>query len=122
MTAIGRFLIAFADASKLRTNLSKSEIFPMRCLEEKIVAALECIPARWGSFPCTYLGLPLHHSPHKAVHFQPLLDKVGARLTAWWYMHFTRKGRVPLCRLMLSSIIIYHLAVFRLPKWIIRKL
>ena len=41
-------------------------------------------PARRGAFPCTYTRLPLHHSRLKAIQFQPLVDKMGARLAGWW--------------------------------------
>ena len=72
-----QILASFADASSLRTNLAKSVILPVRCSEEQIVAALAHFPATRGSFPCTYLGLPLHHSRLKAVHFFSLF------LTSW---------------------------------------
>ena len=79
-----RILQVFGDASGLCTNLHKSEAFPICCTEEQILAALAIFPAKRGAFPCTYLGLPLHHSRLKAVHFQPLIDKIGARLAGWW--------------------------------------
>jgi hypothetical protein len=79
------------------------------------VAALAVFPARRGSFPCTYLGLPLHHSRLKAVYFQPLIDKIGKRLARWWGKLFTRAGKVILCRSVLSSMVLYHLVVFKLP-------
>ena len=117
-----KILEIFADATGLRTNLAKSVILPVRCTEEQIAAALTHFPATRGSFPCTYLGLPLHHSRLKAVHFQPLLDKLGARLAGWLGRHFTRAGRVLLCRVVLSSMAIYHLAALRLPKGILRRI
>jgi hypothetical protein len=64
----------------------------------------------------------LHHSRIKAKNFQPLLDHLGARLAGWWAMHFTRAGRVLLCRSVLSSMVLYHLAIFKLPKWIIKRI
>ena len=70
----------------------------------------------------TYLGLPLHHSRLKAVRFQPLLDRIEARLAGWWGRHFTWAGRVLLGRTVLSSMVIYHLAVFKLSNLIIRKI
>ena len=92
MQVVCHLLDAFGRASGLRTNLEKSEAFPIQCSEEQILAALAIFPAKRGSFPCTYLGLPLHHSRLKAVHFQPLIDKLGTRLAGWWGKHFTRAG------------------------------
>lgn len=122
MRVVRQILATFGDASGLRTNLAKSEAFPIQYTEEQISAALQIFPAKRGEFPCTYLGLPLHHSRLKAIHFQPLIDKLGARLTGWWGKHFTRAGRVLLCRSVLSAMVIYHLVVFKLPKWIIRQI
>ena len=104
------------------TYLIKSEAFPIGCTEAQIEVALEIFPARRGSFPCTYLGLPLHHSRLKMVHFQPLLDKIGSRLAGWWGKHFTRAGRVVLCQSVFTSMVLYHLAVFKLPKWVIKRI
>jgi hypothetical protein len=115
-------LLAFGEASGLCTNLSKSEAFPIGWIEEQVAVALKIFPAKRGSFPCTYLGLPLHHSKLKIVHFQPLIDKIGSRLAGWWGKHFTRAGRVVLCRSVLTSMVLYHLAVFRLPKWVIMRI
>ncbi|KAM0886337.1 hypothetical protein ACQ4PT_029742 [Festuca glaucescens] len=122
MQVVCAILHAFGDATGLRTNLAKSEAFPIACTEEQIVAALAVFPAKRGNFPCTYLGLPLHHSRLKAVHFQPLIDKIGKRLAGWWGKHFTRAGRVILCRSVLSSMVLYHLAVFKLPVWVLRRI
>jgi hypothetical protein len=122
MEALCHILGIFGDASGLRTNLNKSEAFPIGCSEAQITEALSIFPAKRGSFPCTYLGLPLHYARLKAIHFQPLLDKLGARLAGWWGKHFTRMGRVLLCRAVLSSMVLYHLAVFKLPRWITRKI
>jgi hypothetical protein len=106
----------FEDATGLSTNLQKSEAFPIRCTEQ-VLAALAIFPTKRGFFSCTYLGLPLHHSRLKAVNFQSLLDRLGVRLAVWWAIHFTRAGRVFQCR---SVLVLYHLAVFKLPKWIIQ--
>jgi hypothetical protein len=76
MCVVRQILATFGDASGLRTNLAKSEAFPIRCTEEQILAALQTFPAKRGEFPCTYLGLPLHHFMLKAIHFRPLIDKL----------------------------------------------
>jgi hypothetical protein len=65
--------------------------------------------------PLHHSRLPLHHSRLKAVHFQPLIDKIGKRLAGWWGKHFTRAGKVILCRSVLSSMVLYHLVVFKPP-------
>ena len=51
MIAARNILGIFADASGLRTNLAKSEIFPIRCTDEQVVAALERFLARAAATP-----------------------------------------------------------------------
>jgi hypothetical protein len=41
---------------------------------------LDGLPASVNSFPCRYLGLPLHPKKLRKVDFMPLLDKVGGKL------------------------------------------
>ena len=43
-------------------------------------------------------------------------------MAGWLGKHFTRAGRVLLCRDVLSSMIVYHLAVLKLPKWIVKRI
>ena len=120
--AVQVILEAFGNATGLRTNLAKTEIFPIRCTEEQMVEALEVFPAKRGVFPCTYLGLPLHYAKLKATNFQPLIDKIGARLAGWRGKHFTRAGRVVLARAVLSSMVTYYLTIFALPKWVLKRI
>ena len=62
---LGWTLMWFEVFSRLRINLSKSEIIPMGRVSnvETLTAELGC---GVGSLPTTYLGLPLR-APHKTV-------------------------------------------------------
>ena len=122
LLVVSKILEKFGDATGLHTNLAKTEIFPIRCTDAQIAAALTCFPARQGSFPCTYLGLPLHFARLKAANFQPLIDKIGARLVGWRGKHFTRAGRVILAKAVLSSMVTYYLRIFILLNWVIRRI
>ncbi|KAM0906298.1 hypothetical protein ACQ4PT_016861 [Festuca glaucescens] len=120
--AITTILTCFDGATGLKTNLTKMEIFPVRCDEDQIAAAIHIFLAKQGSFPCIYLGLPLHFARLKVVSFQLLIDKIGARLAGWKGKHFTRAGRVGLARSVLSSMVTYYLTIFILPKWVLRRI
>ena len=65
------------------------------------------------------MGLLLHHSRLKATYFQPLIYKIGARLAGWWGKHFTKAGKFVRCRSVLTAMVLYHMAVFKLPKWML---
>jgi hypothetical protein len=45
------------------------------------------------SFPCRYLGLPLHSKKLRKVDFIPLLDKIGGKLPSWKGKLMTKAAR-----------------------------
>jgi hypothetical protein len=53
-----KILEIFGEASGLKTNIQKNNVYPIRCGEE-VVTLQELLPCEISSFPCKYLGLPL---------------------------------------------------------------
>lgn len=74
------------------------------------------------SFPCTYLGLPLHLRQLRRVDIQPLIDKVASRLPTWKGKFLNRAGRLKLVNSVLSSIPTYFLTVLVPKKWMLKRL
>ena len=68
------------------------------------------------------MGLPLHVRQIRWVDIQPLIDKVGTRLSAWKGRLLNKAGRLRLVNYVLTSIPTYHLTVFRVQKWAIKKI
>lgn len=122
MRTIARVLRVFGDASGLLVNLEKTEIFPIQCQANDLQECLIHFPAKLGSFPCTYLGLPLHFRKLRKIELQPLIDKVGAKLQPWVGRNFARAGRVVLTRSVLTAVGIFHMSVLHLPKWARKKI
>jgi hypothetical protein len=56
---------------------SKMEVYPISCNDLPLEEILEGFPAHVSSFPCRYLGLPLHMKKLSKIALMPLLDKVG---------------------------------------------
>ena len=103
------------------TNTDKSAVYPVRCEGLDLQHIMEPFRCPIKSFPCTYLGLPLHVRQLKRVEIQPLIDKVGAKLTAWKGKFLNKAGRLRLLNSVLSSMPTYYLTVFKLQKWAIKK-
>ena len=58
----------------------------------------------------------------RRIDVQPLIDKVGRRLTAWKGRLMNKAGRLRLVNVVLTSIPTYYLTVFKLQKWAIKKI
>jgi hypothetical protein len=68
-----------------------------------------------GKLPCTYLGLPLWIGRVRREDEQVLVDKVAGKL-------LNKSGRLTLVNSVLSSVVLYHMTVFPLSKWAIKKI
>ena len=105
----------FGEASGLRTNVQKSSVHPIQCLEEQRMILQNHIPCQISEFPCKYLGVPL--SPHKLTNaqVQPIVDRIADRLPGWKADLLTRAGRCTLVQFVLTSMMVYLLLAVDLP-------
>uniref|UniRef100_A0A803PZS1 Reverse transcriptase domain-containing protein n=1 Tax=Cannabis sativa TaxID=3483 RepID=A0A803PZS1_CANSA len=110
----------FCGVSSLKVNLNKSQLLGI-CLEEEVVAQnTEVIGCKVGTWPMTYLGMPLGGSPRKDIFWEPVLDKCAKRLDGWKCSFLSRGGRLTLIQSVLSSLPIYYLSLFKAPKIVIK--
>ncbi|KAL5578918.1 hypothetical protein UlMin_011360 [Ulmus minor] len=69
-----------------------------------------------GSWPMKYLGLPLGGNPISAEFWNPVIEKVGKRLDGWKKAFLSKGGRLTLIQSVLSTIPIYLMFLFKMPK------
>ena len=105
----------FGEASGLRTNVQKSTVLPIQCMEEHRSIIQTHLPCQISDFPCTYLGVPF--SPHKLskTQVQPIIEKIADRLPGWKADLLTKAGRNILVQSVLTSMLIYLLLALDLP-------
>jgi hypothetical protein len=115
-------LDTFSQASGLKTNIQKSEIFFITCSGIDLGSTLQEFPTTIKEFPCCYLGLPLHKRKLRKIYFVPLLDKVGGKLPGWKGKYMTKAVKAQLVNSVMIAIVTYHVIVFPLPKWLIKKI
>jgi hypothetical protein len=74
-------------------------------------------PINLSSFPCSYLGLPLHFKrlPKSAV--SPLIQRIGNRLPGWKWNLLAYPGREVLVKSVLSAMPTHFLIICKLPRW-----
>jgi hypothetical protein len=71
-----------------------------------------------GSFPCSYLGLPLGVKKPKKVEVQPLLDRAQSRLKGGKGKMMSFKGRLILINSVITATATYFLTAFPPTPWL----
>ena len=107
--------------SGLRINLNKSEIIPIRPVDnvEELESELGC---GIGSLPTSYIGLPLGAN-HKALGvWDSVEERFRKRLASWKIQYISKGGRLTLIRSTLSNLPIYYLSLFRMPQKVCARL
>jgi hypothetical protein len=91
LTYISRVLTCFEAVTGLRVNMSKSEMVPIREVENLATLAgiLSC---RKGTLSMTYLGMPLGSSFKAVAEWNPIIEKVERRLAGWKKFYLSPGG------------------------------
>ena len=111
----------FEVASGLKINLAKSEVIPVREVEDinELVVELGC---RVGALPIVYLGLPLGINHKATTMWDEVEERMRRRLALWKKQYLSKGGRITLINSTLANIPIYQLSFFRMPKLVAKRL
>lgn len=102
--------------SGLKINFQKSEIVMIQQDEQKTVFYAELFNCAIGEWPIKYLGVPVSHSRLHVIDWVPVENKLEKRLDSWQGGSLTLGGRKMLIDTSLTSIPIYHMSMYLLPK------
>ena len=113
---LGWILMWFEAFFGLRISLSKSEIIPVGTVSnvETLAIELGCVV---GSLPTTYLGFQKSVGPWDSIE-----ERFRKRLTSWKRQYISKGGRLTLIHSTLSSLPIYFLSLFRIPRLVCARL
>lgn len=75
-----------------------------------------------GRMPFSYLGVRVGIRSNCAAEWNPVVKKIRNRLKKWEDSKISFGGRITLLNLVLSSIPIYYLSFYRLPKKNLREI
>ncbi|CAA7024778.1 unnamed protein product [Microthlaspi erraticum] len=122
LKAILEVLSTFNEISGLALNPRKSLLFLDGNDSVATASMAESFGLLPGSLPVKYLGLPLLPHKMRKQDYQPLIDRVTARISSWPVKRLSFAGRLQLIQSVLSSMVNFWAAVFPLPMSCIKKL
>jgi hypothetical protein len=114
-------LNSFADSTGLHVNYHKSNIYPINVLEQKMTVLANTFHYKDGSFPFTYLGLPLGLKKPKLEAFLPLIQKIERRLAST-AIFLSQAGRLQMVNAVFSSLSTYYMCTLKLAKTVIKQI
>ncbi len=114
--------LLFEWASGLKINRLKSELFYLGSRSGRGARLAELIGCKLGQLPIKYLGLPLSNRNVRKDDWWTVIDKFSTRIGGWQAKLLSQGGRLVLVNLVLTSLPLYFLSVFRAPKWAIKRM
>jgi hypothetical protein len=115
-------LFAFEQASGLKINFHKSEVFCFGAIQEKLEQYIELFGCKPGKLPISYLGIPIHFKKLRIRDWAKVEECFEKSLSIWKGKHLSIGGHLTLIMSVLSSLPMYMMSFFPLPKGVRRKL
>ena len=115
-------LCTFEQLSGLKINFHKSEMFCYGKAKDYEAEYSQIFGCKSGSFPFKYLGIPMHHRRLLNKEWKEIEERFQRKLSCWKGKHLSYGGRLVLINSVLSSLPLFMLSFFQVPKGIIKKL
>lgn len=119
---IKKMLILFQLASGLQVNFHKSSLHGIHTEDSWLRSAARALLCKVGGFPFSYLGLPLGGCSSRLSTWDPILKKIEGKLSTWKGSLLSMAGRLTLIKASISSLPMYYMSLFPIPKGIIDKI
>ncbi|XP_028076768.1 uncharacterized protein LOC114278826 [Camellia sinensis] len=119
---IKRILRCFEIISGLKINFQKNGVRGVGLSEECVKIFASRLNCTYHKLPLKYLGLPLGTNPSRRVTWKPVVDNFKKKLSGWKRRLLSFTGRVTLIKSVLSSLPIYYMSLFRLPRGVAKEL
>ncbi|WVZ62771.1 LOW QUALITY PROTEIN: hypothetical protein U9M48_012475, partial [Paspalum notatum var. saurae] len=113
-------LCAFEQLFGLKINFHKSEVFYFGAAQEAKPQYIELFGCNLRSFPMRYLGIPIHYRKLSNADWKN--ERFQKRLNSWKGKHHSTGGRLTLINSVLSSLSMYMMSFFAIPKGVLKKL
>ena len=115
-------LCAFEQLSGLKINFHKSELFCYGEAKEHMEQYSQIFRCEIGNLPFRYLGIPMNHKRLNNKDWKMVEDRFQKKLSSWKGKLLSYDGRLVLINSVLSSLAMFMMSFFEVPKGILKKL
>jgi len=112
----------FTAASGMKANLHKSAVYFGGVKPEEQQQIIDHLGYVRGELPFKCLGVPLSTKKLSVFQWQPLVDKITARITSWTARQLSYAGRIQLVHSVIFGIQAYWAQLFLIPSKVIKLL
>jgi hypothetical protein len=114
-------LNSFAQSTGLKVNYSKSMMFPINVIDDRLDHLARTFGYSKGTFPFTYLGLPLGLTKPRVQDFLPLVTKCERRLTSV-SSFVSQAGRLELTNAVFTAMPMFYMCSLEISKIVIKQI
>jgi hypothetical protein len=115
-------LSTFEQLSGLKINFHKSEVFCFGRAKDHEIFYSQLFGCVVGKYPFRYLGLPMHFRKLFNKDWKIIEQRIEKRLSGWKGKMLTSGGRLVLINSVLSSLPMFMMSFFELPKGVLQKI
>jgi hypothetical protein len=115
-------LCAFEKLSGLKINFHKSELFCFGETKDRANVYVELFGCKEGALPFRYLGIPMSTQKLLNKDWSIIEERIQKKLSSWKGKLLSSGGRLVLINSILSSLPMYMLSFFRIPKGVLEKI
>ncbi|XP_019435162.1 PREDICTED: uncharacterized protein LOC109341675 [Lupinus angustifolius] len=111
----------YAKVSGQCLNLSKCKFFSTQANARKIGKLNSWLGFGSGSLPFNYLGVLVFKGKPKAIHLQPIVDRIINNLAKWKGCCLSIMGRVELVKSIIHNMLVYSFHIYSWPVNLLEK-
>jgi len=111
--AIHDVFLLFEKLSGLKVNFSISHLVGVNVANSWLYKAAKVLNCKMGATPFVYLGMSIGENARHLSFWEPLINRLKARLSGWKSKHLPLSGRLVLLKSVLSPLRVYALSFFQ---------
>ena len=106
----------------LKSTFTRAKFFVLDKLRRWNTITRNCLVVNLGYILFRYLGIPMHFRKLKNVDWRIVEEKFEKKLSSWKGKHMSVGGRLVLINSVLTSLAMFMLSFFKVPKQVLERL